>query len=272
MLVATHRSRGRAAAETTLIAPALLLPEVLGLVERACTVVMNHYGSDVAVALKGDKSPVTAADEAAEAVLLAGLQALTPEVPVIAEEQVAAGQAPESVGTRFWLVDPLDGTKEFISQNGEFTVNVALVDAGQPILGVVAAPAIDTYWWGALGHGAVMRTAGTTRSIEARALPAGGPVAMVSRSHGSPDEEAFLAEQGTASRSPAGSSLKFCRIAEGVADLYPRFGRTMEWDTAAAHAVLQAAGGKVTTRDGTPLRYGKPDFANDGGFVAQGRG
>lgn len=255
-----------------MIAPALLLPKVLALVEQAGVVILDHYGDDVTINLKADASPVTAADEAAEAILAAGLRELTPEVPVVAEEEVAAGRVPDVSGGLFWLVDPLDGTKEFISQNGEFTVNVGLIENGQPILGVVAAPAIDTYWWGAAGHGAALRIMGEVRPIQARAVPASGPVAMVSRSHGSPDEETFLADQGTADRIAAGSSLKFCRIAEGEADLYPRFGRTMEWDTAAAHAVLRAAGGRVTTRSGASLAYGKPGFANDGGFIARGRG
>lgn len=255
-----------------MIAPALLLPKVLALVEAAGAVILEHYGDDVAVATKADASPVTVADEAAEWVLVEGLRELTAEVPVIAEEEVAKGGVTGPVGSLFWLVDPLDGTKEFISQNGEFTVNVGLVENGLPLLGVVAAPAIDTYWWGAVGHGATMRIMGEVRTIQARTVPATGPVAMVSRSHGSPDEEIFLAGEGTADRVAAGSSLKFCRIAEGEADLYPRFGRTMEWDTAAAHAVLRAAGGRVTTRDGAPLTYGKPNFANDAGFIARGRG
>jgi len=256
-----------------MITPALLLPKVVTLVDDASAVVLRHYAGDVTVAEKVDASPVTAADEEAERILADGLRALTPTVPVVAEEERANGTSPEpaAVGELFWLVDPLDGTKEFIKKNGEFTINVGLIQAGRPLLGVVAAPAIDALWLGAAGHGASLRTAGEARSITARRVPAGGPVAMVSRSHGTPDEEAFLEAEGTADRRAAGSSLKFCRIAEGVADLYPRFGRTMEWDTAAAHAVLAAAGGVVTTRDGRPLAYGKPDYANDGGFIARGR-
>jgi 3'(2'), 5'-bisphosphate nucleotidase len=256
-----------------MIAPALLLPKVVGLVDEAAAVVMEYYRGEVAVAEKADASPVTAADEAAERLLVEGLRGLTPEIPVVAEEERARGASPdpEAVGELFWLVDPLDGTKEFIKKNGDFTLNVGLIQAGRPILGVVAAPAVDALWTGAAGHGASVRTGGEARAITARPVPASGPVAMVSRSHGTPDEEDFLAGEGTAERSMAGSSLKFCRIAEGAADLYPRFGRTMEWDTAAAHAVLEAAGGRVTTRTGDPLRYGKPDFANDHGFVARGR-
>ncbi len=256
-----------------MIAPALLLPKLVGLVDEAAAVVMGYYDGRVAVAEKADSSPVTAADEAAETVLVDGLRALTPDTPVVAEEERARGTSPEphEVGELFWLVDPLDGTKEFIRHNGEFTINIGLVQAGRPILGVVAAPAVDRLWMGAAGHGASLRSGGEARAIAARTVPATGPVAMVSRSHGTPAEEDFLAAEGTAERLQAGSSLKFCRIAEGVADLYPRFGRTMEWDTAAAHAVLAAAGGRVTTPSGAPLAYGKPDFANDDGFVARGR-
>jgi 3'(2'), 5'-bisphosphate nucleotidase len=256
-----------------MIAPALLLPKVVALVDEAASVVMEHYQGEVAVAEKADASPVTTADEAAERVLVEGLRELTPETPIVAEEERARGASPEpgAVGELFWLVDPLDGTKEFIKKNGEFTLNVGLIHGGRPILGVVAAPAVGALWTGAAGHGASLRERGEARAIRARHVPAAGPVAMVSRSHGTPDEEDFLAAEGTAERRMAGSSLKFCRIAEGVADLYPRFGRTMEWDTAAAHAVLAAAGGRVTTRDGAPLGYAKPDFANDHGFVARGR-
>ena len=255
-----------------MIAPALLLPKIVALVDEASAIVMGYYDGGVDVAHKADASPVTAADEAAERHLVDGLRALTPDTPVVAEEERARGAspAPEAVGELFWLVDPLDGTKEFLKRNGEFTINVGLVQAGRPILGVVAAPAVERAWTGAAGHGASLRHGGEARAIRARPVPAAGPVAMVSRSHGTPEEEDFLAGEGTAARQEAGSSLKFCRIAEGVADLYPRFGRTMEWDTAAAQAVLEAAGGRVTSRDGAPLRYGKPDFANDGGFIARG--
>ncbi|MFP4362102.1 MAG: 3'(2'),5'-bisphosphate nucleotidase CysQ [Alphaproteobacteria bacterium] len=256
-----------------MIAPALLLPKVVALVDEAAAVVMDHYRGDVAVTEKADASPVTAADEAAERVLVEGLRGLTPEIPVVAEEERAKGLSPEpaAVGEIFWLVDPLDGTKEFIKKNGEFTLNVGLIHAGRPILGVVAAPALEALWTGAAGHGASRRAGGEARAIEARPMPASGPVAMVSRSHGTPEEADFLAAAGAVERLMAGSSLKFCRIAEGVADLYPRFGRTMEWDTAAAHAVLAAAGGRVTSRDGAPLGYAKPEFANAHGFVARGR-
>jgi 3'(2'), 5'-bisphosphate nucleotidase len=245
-----------------------LLPEIVTLAEQAAAVILDHYRDDTAVRLKADASPVTAADEAAEAVILAGLAELTPEIPVVAEETVAAGRIPEIGDGLFWLVDPLDGTKEFISKNGEFTVNIALIEGGEPVLGVVLAPALGKVWWGARGHGAMTRDGqGEARRIEVRPKPE-RLVAVASRSHADPQTEAFLDEAGVAERISAGSSLKFCLVAEGKADLYPRFGRTMEWDTAAGHAVLAAAGGRVTTRDGAPFLYRKPGFENPG-FIAR---
>jgi len=247
-----------------------LLPEIAALADRAGAVVLEHYHGDVAVRAKADASPVTAADEAAEAVILACLAELTPEIPVVAEETVAAGHVPEIDDGPFWLVDPLDGTKEFLSRNGEFTVNIALVQAREPVLGVVLAPARCQAWWGVRGRGAVARDAeGNTRAIAVRQPPAGGLVAIASRSHRDAETQAFLDQAGVAECISAGSSLKFCLIAEGKADLYPRFGRTMEWDTAAGHAVLAAAGGRVTTRDGAPFLYRKPGFENPP-FIARG--
>jgi 3'(2'), 5'-bisphosphate nucleotidase len=248
-----------------------LLPEIVKLAGKAAAVILRHYQGDATVRRKADASPVTAADEAAEAVILAGLAELTPDIPVVAEETVAAGHVPSVDSGPFWLVDPLDGTKEFISRNGEFTVNIALIEGGEPVLGVVLAPALGKAWWGAQGHGAMARDGGDGapgRTIAVRAKPA-QPVAVASRSHADPQTEAFLDAAGVAERISAGSSLKFCLVAEGKADLYPRFGRTMEWDTAAGHAVLRAAGGEVTTRDGAPFLYRKPGFENPG-FIARG--
>ena len=247
-----------------------LLPEIVALADRAGAVILEHYHGDVAVRAKADASPVTAADEAAEAVILARLAELTPEIPTVAEETVAAGHVPAIDDDPFWLVDPLDGTKEFLSRNGEFTVNIALIEARAPILGVVLAPARRQVWWGARGKGAVTRDAeGRTRSIAARKAPERGIVAIASRSHRDAETQAFLDQAGVGECISAGSSLKFCLIAEGKADLYPRFGRTMEWDTAAGHAVLAAAGGRVTTRDGAPFLYRKPGFENPP-FIARG--
>ena len=248
--------------------PAELLPEVVALADRAAAVILDHYHGDVDVRTKADASPVTAADEAGEAVILEGLAALTPDIPVVAEEKVAAGDVPDVAGTPFWLVDPLDGTKEFISGNGEFTVNIALID-DEPVLGAVLAPAKRRAWWGAKGLGAWVRDAeGRSNRIQVRKVPAAGLTAVASRSHSDVETEAFLNRAGVIERISAGSSLKFCLVAEGKADIYPRFGPTMEWDVAAGHAILLAAGGRVTTLDGRPFVYRKPDFRN-AGFIAR---
>ncbi len=246
-----------------------LLPEIVALTERAGALILEHYKGDVAVRAKADASPVTVADEAAEALIVEGLARLTPEIAVVAEETVAGGHVPELDERPFWLVDPLDGTKEFLSRNGEFTVNIALIEGREPVLGVVLAPALGKVWWGARGRGAMLRAEGKERAIAARRPPADGLIAVASRSHIDPATEAFLDRAGVAERISAGSSLKFCLIAEGRADLYPRFGPTMEWDTAAGHAVLSAAGGRVTTKDGAPFTYRKAGFRNPE-FIAYG--
>ncbi len=233
-------------------------------------IIMTIYNGEMAVRSKADKSPVTDADEAAEELILADLARLTPDIPVIAEELAAAGGLPQISGNRFWLVDPLDGTREFIKRNGEFTVNIALVEDGRPVLGIVHVPAIGVTYYGD-AHGATVERGGDgPRPATARAAPAEGIVALVSRSHRSPEIEAFLADYTVATERSAGSSLKFCLVATGEADLYPRLGRTMEWDTAAGHAVVNAAGGSVRTLDGDDLAYGKPGFENPS-FVVRGR-
>jgi len=250
-------------------ARAALLEAVVQLVRDAGAVVMAVYATAFTVRGKDDASPVTDADERAEALIVPALEALLPGVPVVAEEAVARGHVP-APGTRFWLVDPLDGTKEFVSRNGEFTVNVALIDDGVPVLGVVLAPALGRLFAGASGIGAFVEDADGRRAITCRSMPAEGLTVMASRSHGdAPALAAFLAGRKLASLAYAGSSLKLCLIAAGEADLYPRLGRTMEWDIAAGHAVLRAAGGNVCCLDGTPLRYGKPGFENPH-FVASG--
>ena len=236
---------------------------------RAGDEIMAVYATDFGVRGKSDASPVTEADERAEALIVPALQALAPEVPVVAEEAVAAGRVPE-VGRRFWLVDPLDGTKEFISRNGEFTVNIALVEDGAPRLGVVLAPALGRLFAGVVGQGAWVEEDGQRRAIAVRKPPAEGLTVVASRSHGDAAAlEAFLAGRRVARQVSAGSSLKLCLVAAGEADCYPRLGRTMEWDIAAGHAVLAAAGGRVGTVAGEPLRYGKPGFDNPH-FVAWG--
>lgn len=235
---------------------------------------MRIYAGDLGERIKADKSPVTDADQAAEAIILAGLRRLTPDTPVVAEEEMAAGRVPKLNGGPFWLVDPLDGTKEFIKRNGEFTVNIALIDGGRPILGIVLAPATNLLWRGAAGLGADKSDKGASfERIVTRAPPPTGLTACASRSHAVySDLDIWFRNNGlvVAERKQAGSSLKFCLIAEGQADIYPRFGPTNEWDTAAGQAVLEAAGGEVVTTNGSPLLYGKPSFANPH-FIARSK-
>ncbi len=241
---------------------AQLLEELIPIVRKAGELVMAVYASDFDVVTKGDASPVTKADEQAEALITEALQRLTPNIPIIAEEAAAAGLMPE-VGNRFWLVDPLDGTKEFINRNGEFTVNVALVEDGRATLGVVLAPALGSLYAGGLNLGSWMEQGGERRKIACRQQPAEGITVVASRSHG--DEaalDAFLKDRLVSKSVSAGSSLKLCLVASGQADVYPRLGRTMEWDIAAGHAVLLGAGGAVERLDGSPLLYGKPGFEN----------
>lgn len=247
------------------------LDAVAAIARQAAALVMEVYALDFAVQSKADASPVTEADERAEALIVPALRRLAPGVPVVAEEMVARGEV-EAIGARFWLVDPLDGTREFVSRNGEFTVNIALVEHGAPVLGVVAAPALGRLYAGARGQGAWVEDEAGRRPIAVQAVPSEGLRVVASRSHGDPAAlDRFLAGRRVAQRIDIGSSLKLCLLAAGQADLYPRLGRTMEWDIAAGHAVLAAAGGRVNRLDGQPLRYGKPGFENPH-FVAQGGG
>jgi len=237
--------------------------------------IMRIYAGDLGARAKADKSPVTDADHAAEAIIVAGLRALTPDRPVVAEEEMAAGRVPTLDGGPFWLVDPLDGTKEFIKRNGEFTVNIALIEHGRPTLGIVLAPATDTLWRGDRELGADKNeNGGAFVPIGTRAPGPDGLVACASRSHAIySDLDIWFRNNGltVADRIQAGSSLKFCLIAEGKADIYPRFGPTNEWDTAAGQGVLEAAGGEVVTTDGRPLLYGKQGFSNPH-FIARCKG
>jgi len=249
-----------------------LLSEVIAAVEEASAKVLSIYRGGFTVRAKSDSSPVTEADVAAERILLPRLAALLPNVPAISEEAQAEADALSTGGTRFWLIDPLDGTKEFVDKRDDFTVNVALVENGRPVLGVVSAPAHGLLFTAA-GPGTARRGAigGASQPISARVPPAAGIVVLTSRSHESSRRVSdYLDGTLVTEHQLIGSSLKFCRIAEGTADLYPRFGETSEWDTAAGHAVLEAAGGSVTCLDGSPLRYGKPRFLNTG-FIARGR-
>lgn len=255
--------------------PAQLLPRLEELAIAAGAAIMTIRGEGAAVREKADSSPVTDADEAAERIIIEGLTPLLPGVPIVAEESMAAGRGPDATGNMFWLVDPLDGTKEFVRGQGEFTVNIALIRDGLPILGVVFAPALGRLYSGAEGAGASVLELGPDgssdwRPITVREAPADALVAIASKSHRLPETDALLARLPLGESRAVGSSLKFCVLAEGDADIYPRFGETMEWDTAAGQAVLLAAGGQMVTWDGQPFTYGKPDYRN-GGFLAYGR-
>jgi 3'(2'), 5'-bisphosphate nucleotidase len=230
-----------------------------------------------AARMKSDNSPVCDADEVAEALLLDGLARLAPGVPVVSEEACARGMRPRP-GTRFFLVDPLDGTREFLAGLDEYTVNVALVADGAPQIGIIAAPAQGRFWRGAVGRGAerfdlvpgaLPAAARNVTPLRSRPRPAHGLIAAVSRSHLDPRTAAFVAALSNAEQLACGSSLKFCRLAEGQADVYPRLAPTSEWDIAAGHAVLAASGGVVSAPDGSPLAYGQADeFFRVAGFVA----
>ncbi|MGF1543266.1 MAG: 3'(2'),5'-bisphosphate nucleotidase CysQ [Parvularculaceae bacterium] len=260
-----------------------LLDAMADLALKAGREALRIYGAPVDVAMKEDASPVTEADRLGEEIILAGLSDVAPKTPALAEEAAAAGETPD-LGEEFFLVDPLDGTKEFINQTGEFTVNIALARGGAPRLGVVYAPAIGKLYLGgpegaflvAAPKGgadvAYAELAPTRSPIKARPAPADGLVAVASRSHRSPETDAFLETLNVTDFAAAGSALKFCLIAEGLADVYPRLGRTMEWDTAAGQAVLEAAGGRVDVfGEEAPLRYGKKARGYDNPhFIAWG--
>jgi 3'(2'), 5'-bisphosphate nucleotidase len=243
--------------------------DLCAIAKRAGKAILAIYETDFEVAAKADSSPVTEADEAAEALILEALPKIDNAHPIVSEEAFAGGHEPDVAGTPFWLVDPLDGTKEFIKRNGEFTVNIALIEDGAPTFGVVHTPVTDATYWGS-AHGAFMTIGGEDpRPIACRRAPADGLTALVSRSHRTPEIDTYLADFAIKDETSAGSSLKFCLVGAGQADLYPRLGRTMEWDTAAGHAVVRFAGGRVTTLDGADLIYGKPGFENPH-FVVRG--
>ncbi len=249
-----------------------LLDSIVAIARRAGEEIIAIRRAGFDVRHKEDASPVTAADHAAEAIIVVALRQLTPGVPVVAEEEVAAGRRVAAELRRFWLVDPLDGTKEFVANSDEFTVNIALIENFRPVLGVVGAPARRVLY-AACGPGTATCAEGGAppRAIAARTIPATGAVIVASRSHGDRARiDALVRDIGADGIRVCGSSLKFCLIAAGEADLYPRYGNTCEWDTAAGHAVLLGAGGSVRTTDGAELVYGKPDFLNPE-FIARGR-
>jgi 3'(2'), 5'-bisphosphate nucleotidase len=248
-----------------------LLPRVVALAREAGRAILSIYGDvNPAVQYKGDNSPLTQADLASHHLIVEGLAKLTPDWPVLSEESAEIPFEQRTTWTYFWLVDPLDGTKEFLKKNGEFTVNIALMHGGSPILGVVYAPAVDKMYFAAQGVGAFKADGEATLPIKTAGGENGSMRVVVSRSHGSGEEnlDRFTGGAAKCEFIPMGSSLKFCLVAEGAADLYPRTGSTMEWDTAAAQCIVEQAGGIVTDIEGNPMRYNKPVLLNPG-FVAR---
>jgi 3'(2'), 5'-bisphosphate nucleotidase len=253
-----------------------LLEALIGAAIEAGCAIAAIYRGHFDVRIKADASPVTAADHAAEAIILKHLAVAAPSIPVIAEEEVAAGRVP-GIAREFFLVDPLDGTKEFVQRRGDFTVNIALIRDGAPVLGVVYAPATARLFAGIVSSQTAFQANQSPDSsvraaripIRVRSVPTEGVTAVASRSHRSAETDSYLERYRVADLVSIGSSLKFCLVAGGEADLYPRLGPTMEWDTAAGHAVLLAAGGTVLAADGAALRYGKPEFRNPS-FIAAG--
>jgi 3'(2'), 5'-bisphosphate nucleotidase len=257
--------------ETPPARPADLLAAVLDAVAAAGAAILEVYSGSHDVEYKADDSPITRADRAAHEILAARLGRIAPSVPLLSEEAEAAHDpAVRGAWHELWLVDPLDGTREFIGRNGEFTVNVALVRDHRPVLGVVAAPALGLTYYAAEGHGAFRRRDGAAAEPIRVRRSAEPPVVVGSRSHRGDSLDALLARLGPHELRPMGSALKFCLVADGSADFYPRLGPTSEWDTAAAQAVLEQAGGAVTTLDGRPLRYNERGTLLNPHFIAYG--
>lgn len=251
----------------------------IDIARTAAAAIMEIYDGDFAVQHKGDDSPLTAADMAAHHCIVDALARLTPDIPVLSEE--SAHEVPAArrrQWSRMWLVDPLDGTREFVKRNGEFTVNIALIEDGEPVFGVVQAPVTGVLWHGGRGMGAQRRElGGASRDVPLHTRsPAVVPLRVAaSRSHRDPRSEAFIARMAASTGGEVepvglGSSLKFCKLAEGGMDVYPRFGPTSEWDTAAGQCVLEGAGGCVLDAKGRPLRYNQRDTILNGEFVALG--
>jgi 3'(2'), 5'-bisphosphate nucleotidase len=253
---------------------AQLLDDLTVIVARACAEIAAVSPSTVVRRMKADSSPVTIADEASEAIILGGVARLLPAVPVVSEE--SAGDKQNPLDGSFLIVDPLDGTREFLAGRDEFTVNLAIVTRGVPIAGIIAAPKRGKVWRGVVGMKAERlrlskKGADQPQTIRTRGWPANGAVAAVSRSHFDADTDAFLVSLGAPARRASGSAIKFCQVAEGGADVYPRLAPTCEWDVAAGHAVVAAAGGVVTNRQGQPLMYGRAaDNFRVAAFIAWG--
>lgn len=249
-----------------------LLDAVERIAREAGEAIMSVYAREFSIEEKEDKSPLTEADKAAHNVIVCGLQALPVQLPILSEEDIEGFAGADAEG-RYWLVDPLDGTKEFIKRNGEFTVNIALIENGKPVLGVVTAPALEVGYVAARGLGAFKVEAdGHRKAIAVAGKPKPGVTWRVvgSRSHPSPDLSAWLEQLGEHTMLPMGSSLKFCIIAEGFADAYPRLGPTCLWDTGAAHAVVLEAGGRVETLEGNAFSYANPSEKFNPYFVVWG--
>ena len=251
------------------------IDELVDLVRQAGKAILEIYATDFDVETKSDESPVTAADLAAHAVLAAGLADLTPEIPLVSEESELPTFSERRAWPRYWLIDPLDGTKEFVSKNGEFTVNVALIDDHRAVLGLVGVPVQDKVYVGDVIDARAYRIDGDVSTpLATRTLTNERLTVVASRRHGGDRLEGFLdglsGRFATIDRRPIGSSLKFCLLAEGEADFYPRLGPTSEWDIAAADAVLTAAGGSVRWADGSPVCYNAKESFLNGDFVAMG--
>ncbi len=246
-------------------------PVLADICEEAGRLILPLWKSELTVHTKSDESPVTEADRRGEALILERLAAKFPGMHVISEEDASEFGTPEEVGRQFFLVDPVDGTKAFVRGDPNFTVNIALIEDGQPVAGAVSAPATGETWFTQNGQAMKRVEGGATRPIRARDWPKGQAVALVSHTMKPETIADLVAKYGFDEPKPMDSSIKFCRIAEGSADLYPRHGPTMEWDIAAGHAVLEAAGGSVAAEDGSVFVYGKADkgFRN-GWFVARG--
>jgi 3'(2'), 5'-bisphosphate nucleotidase len=250
-----------------------LLHDVVEIAKRAGEAIMAVYEQDIQVQHKADNSPLTQADMAAHHIIEDGLNKLTPELPVLSEESASIPFATRSQWSRYWLVDPLDGTREFIKRNGEFTVNIALVENHQSVLGVVFAPALDLLFYGAKGEGAYRQLADRAPELmHARDFDVTQVAVVGSRSHAGDELMQFLDRMGPHMLISMGSSLKVCLVAEGRADVYPRLGLTSEWDTAAAQIVLEEAGGRLVGMDDAPFRYNLKDSLLNPHFFAVGSG
>lgn len=248
-----------------------LLNKIEQTAHRAGVAILEIYNSaDFGVQIKADDSPLTKADIVAHNIIVEELTVLRPEVPILSEESINTPYETRKKWHKYWLVDPLDGTKEFINKNGEFTVNIALIEAGHPILSVVYVPVSDIAYTAAKGYGAFKKVAGVRTQIHTHKPARNTPIVVASRSHMSEDVKKYLNELGEHKLTSMGSSLKFCLVAEGLADLYPRLGPTNEWDTAAAQCVVEQAGGRVVTLDNQTLLYNSKESLLNPCFMVYG--